>query len=187
VPRVRSPSGWPRRPIRGVGAGSVTPSRVPLSGATIRRVIKDTCPGGLADLLGHDPAGTDTLAIGGKSVRGSRLGATPAAHLLAAMTGTGMTVTQLRVAEKTNEITCFAALLDRYDLQGVTVTGDALPTRRDHARFLVEENCGPNTAPGPGPAGGVGQPSRHRGRGRPGRPRVGHPWPSFRHRVLSGS
>lgn len=38
--------------------------RIPPSGATVRRVIKDTCPGGLADLLGHDPAGTDTLALG---------------------------------------------------------------------------------------------------------------------------
>jgi predicted transposase YbfD/YdcC len=112
--------------------------RIPPSGATIRRVITDTCPGGLADLLGHDPAGTDTLAVDGKSARGSRLGSTPAAHLLAAMTGTGMTVTQLRVPEKTNEITCFAALLDPYDLQGVTVTGDALHTQRNHARFLVE-------------------------------------------------
>jgi predicted transposase YbfD/YdcC len=112
--------------------------RIPPSGATIRRVVKDTCPGGLADLLGHDPAGTDTLAIDGKSARGSRLGATPAAHLLAAMTGTGMTVTQLRVPEKTNEITCFADLLDPYDLQGVTVTGDALHTQREHARFLVD-------------------------------------------------
>lgn len=112
--------------------------RIAPSGATIRRVIKDTCPGGLADLLGHDPAHADTLALDGKSARGSRLGTTPAAHLLAAMTGTGMTVTQLRVPEKTNEITCFAALLDPYDLQGVTVTGDALHTQRDHARFLVE-------------------------------------------------
>jgi predicted transposase YbfD/YdcC len=112
--------------------------RIPPSGATIRRVIKDTCPGGLADLLGHDPSGTDTLALDGKSARGSRHGTTPAAHLLAAMTGTGMTVTQLRVPEKTNEITCFAALLDPFDLHGVTVTGDALHTQRDHARFLVE-------------------------------------------------
>lgn len=107
--------------------------RIPPSGATIRRIIKDTCPGGLADLLGHDPAGTDTLALDGKSARGSRLGATPAAHLLAAMTGTGMTATQLRVPEKTNEITCFVALLDPFDLRGVTVTGDALHTQRDNA------------------------------------------------------
>ncbi|MGW3660843.1 ISAs1 family transposase [Streptomyces sp. NPDC005151] len=112
--------------------------RIPPSGATLRRVIKDTCPGGLADLLGHDPSGSDTLALDGKSARGSRHGTTPAAHLLAAMTGTGMTVTQLRVPEKTNEITCFAALLDPFDLRGVTVTGDALHTQRDHARFLVE-------------------------------------------------
>jgi hypothetical protein len=78
-------------------------------------------PAALADLLGHDPAGADTLALDGKSVRGSRRGTTPAAYLLAAMT-----VTQLRVPQKTNETTCFAALLDSFDLAGVTVTGDAL-------------------------------------------------------------
>ncbi|WP_370270698.1 ISAs1 family transposase [Streptomyces sp. V4I8] len=130
----------PQDVLARLGARTVTALAVPIppSGATIRRVIKDTCPGGLADLLGHDPAGTDTLAVDGKSARGSRLGATPAAHLLAAMTGTGMTVTQLRVPEKTNEITCFAALLNPNDLQGVTVTGDALHTQRGHACFLVE-------------------------------------------------
>jgi hypothetical protein len=33
------------------------------SPATIRRIINATCPGGLADLLGADPAGSDTLAV----------------------------------------------------------------------------------------------------------------------------
>lgn len=75
----------------------------------------------------------------GKSARGSRQGQTPAAHLLAAMTGDGRTVTQLRVPGKTNEITCFTALLEPYDLTGVTVTADALHTQRGHVRFLVEE------------------------------------------------
>ncbi len=84
------------------------------------------------------PAGADTLAVDGKSARGSRHGDTLAAHLLAAITGAGMTVTQLRVPAKTNEITCFAALLAPYDLTGVVVTADALHTQRDHARFLVE-------------------------------------------------
>lgn len=123
----------------GARTATVMAVRIPPSGATIRRVIKDTCPGALADLLGYDPAGTDTLALDGKSARGSRHGATPAAHLPAAMTGTGLTVTQLRVPDKTNEITCFAALLRPYDLHGITVTGDALHTQRDHARFLVGE------------------------------------------------
>jgi predicted transposase YbfD/YdcC len=130
----------PQDTLARLGARTATALCVRLapSAATIRRLINDTCPGGLADLLGHDPAGTDTLAVDGKTARGSRRSDTPAAHLLAAMTGTGMTVTQLRVPDKTNEITCFAGLLEPYDLTGVTVTADALHTQRDHARFLVE-------------------------------------------------
>ncbi|MCM2416523.1 ISAs1 family transposase [Streptomyces sp. RKAG293] len=55
------------------------------------------------------------------------------------MTGDGRTVTQLRVPDKTNEITCSAALLESFDLTGVTITADALHTQRGHVRFLVEE------------------------------------------------
>ncbi|MDH6580884.1 ISAs1 family transposase [Kitasatospora sp. MAP5-34] len=121
---------------RMVGAFGV---RVAPSAATIRRVVNLACPGGLADLTGADPAGSDSIAVDGKAARGSRHGTSPAAHLLAAMTGDGRTVTQLRVPDKTNEITCFAALLEPYDLTGVTVTADALHTQRAHARFLVEE------------------------------------------------
>ncbi|MEU0075022.1 transposase [Streptomyces sp. NPDC006332] len=61
----------------------------------------------------------------GKSARGSRSGEIPAA--------------QLRVPDKTNDIACFAALLEPYDLTGVTVTADALHTQRAHAHFLVEQ------------------------------------------------
>jgi predicted transposase YbfD/YdcC len=121
---------------RVVGAMNV---RVAPSAATIRRVIGLVCPGGLADLTGADPAGADSIAVDGKAARGSRHGTSPAAHLLAAMTGDGRTVTQLRVPGKTNEITCFTALLEPYDLTGVTVTADALHTQRGHVRFLVEE------------------------------------------------
>ncbi|MGW6395612.1 ISAs1 family transposase [Streptomyces sp. NPDC055103] len=121
---------------RVVGALGV---RVAPSAATVRRVIALVCPGGLADLTGTDPAGSDSVAVDGKTARGSRHGTSPAAHFLAATTGGGRTVTQLRVPGKTNEITCFTALLAPYDLTGVTVTADALHTQRDHARFLVEE------------------------------------------------
>ncbi|WP_327286493.1 ISAs1 family transposase (plasmid) [Streptomyces sp. NBC_00597] len=121
---------------RVVGALGV---RVTPSVATIRRVVGMACPGGLADLTGADPAGSESLAIDGKAARGSRHGTSPAAHLLAAMTGDGRTVTQLRVPDKTNEITCFAALLEPFDLTGVTITADALHTQRGHVRFLVEE------------------------------------------------
>ena len=40
--------------------------------------------------------------------------------------------------DKTNEITCFAALLEPFDLAGIVVTADALHTQRDVAVFLVE-------------------------------------------------
>nr|WP_259464882.1 ISAs1 family transposase [Streptomyces sp. TLI_171] len=112
--------------------------RVAPSTATIRRVISLVCPGGLADLTGADPSGADTLAVG-KAARGSRHGTSPTAHLLAAMTGDGRTGTQLRVPGKSNEITCFTALLEPYDLTAVTVTADALHTQRGHVCFLVEE------------------------------------------------
>ncbi|MDX3696400.1 ISAs1 family transposase [Streptomyces europaeiscabiei] len=118
---------------------SVFGVRIAPSTATIHWIINTVCPGGRTDLLGCDPADADTLAVDGKSARGSRHGTTPAAHLLAAMTGTGQTVTLLRVPDKTNEITCFAGLLAPFDLTGVTVTADALHAQRDHARFLVED------------------------------------------------
>ncbi|MGW3179372.1 ISAs1 family transposase, partial [Kitasatospora sp. NPDC001119] len=68
-----------------------------------------------------------------------RHGTSPIAHLPAAMTGDDRTVTQLRVPDRTNEIACFTALLEPYDLTGVTVTADALHTQRGHGRFLAEE------------------------------------------------
>nr|WSX53999.1 hypothetical protein OG409_36825 [Streptomyces sp. NBC_00974] len=67
------------------------------------------CPGGLADLRGRDPADTQTVAVDGKSARGSD--AMPAAHLLSAVTAADRVVSQLRVPDKTNEISAFSALL----------------------------------------------------------------------------
>lgn len=112
--------------------------RLPASLSTVRRVLVLVCPGGLADLLGHGPAGTDSVAVDGKSARGARTGTAPAAHLLSAVTAAGRTVSQLRVADKTNEITGFTALLAPFDLTGTVVTADALHTQREHAKWLVE-------------------------------------------------
>jgi hypothetical protein len=109
--------------------------RVAPSTATIRRVISLVCPGGLAEPTGADPVGASSLAVDGKAARGSRHDQEPAAHLLAAVTGSGQTIGQLRVPDRTNEITCFAAFLAPFDLHGVTVTADTLHTQRAHARF----------------------------------------------------
>jgi predicted transposase YbfD/YdcC len=76
--------------------------------------------------------------VDGKSARGWRTGAVPAAHLLSAVTAAGRTVSQLRVPDKTNEITAFTAVLAPFDLTGTVVTADALQTQRNHAKWLVE-------------------------------------------------
>ncbi|WP_240508908.1 ISAs1 family transposase [Streptomyces agglomeratus] len=112
--------------------------RRPASPSTLRRVLVLVCPGGLADLLGHCPAGTQAVAVDGKSARSSRTDAAPAAHLLAAVTAAGRVVSQLRVPDKTNEISAFTALLAPFDLAGTVVTADALHTQREHAKWLVE-------------------------------------------------
>ncbi|MFE3899371.1 transposase family protein [Streptomyces sp. NPDC059153] len=59
---------------RVVGVLSV---RVAPSAVTTRRVVGLICSGGLADLTGADPAGSDSVAIDGKAARGSRHGQTP--------------------------------------------------------------------------------------------------------------
>ncbi|MGW2207553.1 ISAs1 family transposase [Streptomyces sp. NPDC001774] len=105
---------------------------------TVRRVLAGVCPGGLADLLGQGPAGAESVAVDGKSARGSRTGTGLAAHLLSAVTAAGRTVSQLRVPDRTNEITGFTALLAPFDLTGTVVTADALHTQREHAKWLVE-------------------------------------------------
>ncbi|WP_405868992.1 hypothetical protein OG407_00940 [Streptomyces sp. NBC_01515] len=63
----------------GTRVATVFDVRIAPSAATIRRVLNAACPGGLADLLGSDLAGAETLAVDGKSARGLRHGEIPAA------------------------------------------------------------------------------------------------------------
>lgn len=65
----------------GTCAATVFDVRIAPGAATIRRVLNAACPGGLADLLGCDPGGAETLAVDGNSARGpAAVG--PARHLL---------------------------------------------------------------------------------------------------------
>jgi hypothetical protein len=80
------------------------------------------------------------VSLDGKTLRGSADGEKPALHLLSAIThGQGVVVAQAQVGEKSNEIPGAKPLLEPLDLEGVTVTADAMHTQRDLASFLVEE------------------------------------------------
>jgi hypothetical protein len=83
----------------------------------------------------------EAVAFDGKTIRGSQDGETgPAVHLMSAVLHRDATVLrQNRVPDKTNEIKAAIPLLKDLDLEGATVTADAMHTQKELAKFLVEE------------------------------------------------
>ena len=125
------------------------------SESTIRRLIGRLDPDRFDTVIGAvvqafvvavaPPGRRRVLAVDGKTLRGSRHTDTagveaPGRHLLAVIDHHTRTVLgQVKVADKTNEITAFTPLLDTLtsiDLAGAVVTVDALHTQRDHVQAL---------------------------------------------------
>ena len=84
--------------------------------------------------------GSIQLAIDGKTLRGTiPLGETRGVHLLAAyLPEQGVVLAQMRVAEKSNEITHAPKLLHQMDLRGVVVSGDAMFDQRALSMQIVQ-------------------------------------------------
>ena len=80
------------------------------------------------------------VALDGKTLRGSGDGDEAAWHLLSAVSHEGgVVVAQERVDGKTNEIKVTKPLLEDLDLEGSSVTADAMHTQTEFVRYLVEE------------------------------------------------
>jgi predicted transposase YbfD/YdcC len=109
------------------------------SSDTIRRVVNAVMPGGLEELLRVFKGKARVVAVDGKCLWGSRDEAGQAVMVLGAMLQDGTLAAQQKVADKSSEITGFAALLAALELQDAVVVADALHTQREHARVLVEE------------------------------------------------
>jgi DDE_Tnp_1-associated/Transposase DDE domain len=87
------------------------------------------------------PAGRplEAVALDGKTLRGSRKQGAPGAHLLSALSQRlGLTLGQVGVDDKTNEIGAAPELLRGLVLAGRVFTLDALLTQRAIARTLVD-------------------------------------------------
>jgi predicted transposase YbfD/YdcC len=81
------------------------------------------------------------IAIDGKTLRHSRGGSSPLhyLHLVSAWaTEANLTLGQVAVEEKSNEITAIPRLLELLDLHGALVTIDAIGCQREIARQIVE-------------------------------------------------
>lgn len=93
------------------------------------RWIRQLCPG----LEGQH------LAIDGKSVRGSHHGGGGPIHLVSAWSATaGLTLGQIRTADKSNEITAIPELLEALDIQGAIITMDAMGCQHNLATQIVQ-------------------------------------------------
>ncbi len=81
-----------------------------------------------------------TIAIDGKTLRGSADGAQKALHLVSAFASEARIVLgQRRVSEKSNEITAIPALIDALDLRGATVSIDAMGCQHKIAKLIHEK------------------------------------------------
>ena len=84
----------------------------------------------------------EALAIDGKRLRGIHGEQVPGVHLVAAYAQqTGIVVGQRAVAEKRNELEAVFPLLERLDLAGRVVTGDAQFAQREVCRSIVEKGA----------------------------------------------
>jgi predicted transposase YbfD/YdcC len=78
------------------------------------------------------------IAIDGKALRGSRKGACPALTVVSAWaTAVGLTLAQVRAADKSNEITAIPELLELLDVSGALVTIDAAGCQKEIAAQVV--------------------------------------------------
>jgi predicted transposase YbfD/YdcC len=110
----------------------------------LERGALEACLGGwesavLAALPGATASALPALAIDGKTLRGSRKQGAPLTHLLSAVSHhLGLTLGQVAVDEKTNEITAIHTLLEGLLLEGWVVTMDALLTQQKVAQAIVD-------------------------------------------------
>lgn len=86
----------------------------------------------------HEALGLSQIAIDGKTLRGSGVGGVKALHLVSAWaTANNLSLGQIAVDEKSNEIPAIPKLLELLDLHGALVTIDAMGCQKEIAAKIV--------------------------------------------------
>ena len=82
----------------------------------------------------------DYISVDGKTLRGSHAKDKRAVQLLSAVLHKeGITISQVEVEEKTNEIPKIKDIFKNINIEGSVITADALHTQRGTAKFLIEQ------------------------------------------------
>jgi len=90
----------------------------------------------------HDATNGEVIALDGKTVRHSfdTFSGQPALHMVSAWASeNGLALGQVRVDEKSNEITAIPRLLEMIDVKGRIITTDAMGCQRDVAKRIVDK------------------------------------------------
>ncbi len=90
----------------------------------------------------HDATGGEVIALDGKTIRHSfdTASGQPALHMVSAWASeNGLALGQVKVDEKSNEITAVPKLLEMIDVKGRIITTDAMGCQKDIARRIVEK------------------------------------------------
>ncbi len=93
---------------------------------------------GIVGALGDEAGAGGTIAIDGKTLRGSGSGGESPIHMVSAFaTDTGLVLGQEKVATKSNEITAIPELLGALSIKGALVTIDAMGCQKSIAKQIV--------------------------------------------------
>jgi len=88
------------------------------------------------------PLRDEIIAIDGKSLRGSHTAKQGPVHVVSAWaTGQRVTICQDHVQDKQNEIAAIGRILNQLDLEGHTITLDAMGTQREFAKKITAQKA----------------------------------------------
>jgi len=90
----------------------------------------------------HEATNGEVIALDGKSIRHSfdTFSGQPALHMVSAWASeNGLALGQVRVDDKSNEITAIPRLLEMIDVKGRIITTDAMGCQRDVAKRIIDK------------------------------------------------
>jgi predicted transposase YbfD/YdcC len=113
---------------------------------TFRRVFERLNPSEVAECLyswlGNSSCNGQTVNIDGKTICGSQNMAHKAYHVVSAwVSESQITLGEIVVDEKSNEITAIPKLLDLVDVSGSTITIDAMGCQKNIAAAIIEQGA----------------------------------------------
>jgi len=113
---------------------------------TFRRVFEKIKPAELSNALNNwlniEREKRSVVVVDGKTIRGSKNAAHKAYHVVSAWVAENqITLGEIAVNEKSNEIAAVPELLDMLDVEGCIITADAMSCQKDIAKKITEKKA----------------------------------------------